>query len=202
MTIRYTYTLEETDLIVQIWMEETNDAIRGVDQKGEAYWTWILDRVNPLIGANFKYRQFQGHWARVSADVRLWKSIWTETHTRWPSGHSDDMLRDKAQILFKSRSPNKSAFNYWNAWKILRNNHKFKSMYLEGDMYSSKRMKTTKTGEFTTSASGEEISSSRPIGNKYAKKNELKREELDMKLLSTDTTHMTDAERTLLNYMV
>ncbi|XP_057770788.1 uncharacterized protein LOC130990583 [Salvia miltiorrhiza] len=91
-----------------------------------------------------------------------------ETRNKWPSGHSDDMLREKAQILFVSRS-NSSPFNYWNAWKLLRINRKFKSMYLEGDVHASKRTKTSETGDFTTSASGKEITYSRPVGNKAAK---------------------------------
>ncbi|XP_057794523.1 uncharacterized protein LOC131010857 [Salvia miltiorrhiza] len=127
-TVRHTYIPEETDIIVQIWMEETNDTIRGTNQKGYDYWKRIVARVNPIIGANLKHRQIQGHWTRVAQEVRLWESIWVETRSRWPSGHSDDMLRDKAQTLFKSRSANNASFNYWNAWKILRNNHKFKSI--------------------------------------------------------------------------
>ncbi|XP_057766296.1 uncharacterized protein LOC130986785 [Salvia miltiorrhiza] len=241
---RHTYLPEHTDLIVQIWAEETNDAIRGTDQKGEAYWGRIRARVNPILGVDLKIKQLQGHWSRVSADVRLWEAVWVETRNNWPSGHSDDMLRDKAQILFRARSPHMASFNFWNAWKILRNNPKFKSMYLIGDVHASKRTKTTEEGGFTTSASGEEISSARPIGNKeakaaakgkgkasvshtssdppptiverldrtdeqmraftaqYQRRNDIRERELDMQLLNTDTTHMTDAQRALHASMV
>ncbi|XP_057808927.1 uncharacterized protein LOC131023404 [Salvia miltiorrhiza] len=167
-TSHHTYTPEETDLIVRVWTEETNDAIRGVDQKGEAYWQRILDRMNPLIGANLKHRQIKGHWARVNAEVKLWENIWVETCAKWPFGHSADMLQQKAQTIFAARSTS-GPFTYWNAWKMLQTNRRFKSMYIEGDVHASKRTKTSEMGDFTTSGSGEEITSSRPIGNKAAR---------------------------------
>ncbi|XP_057795035.1 uncharacterized protein LOC131011261 [Salvia miltiorrhiza] len=78
------------------------------------------------------------------------------------------MLQQKAQVIFQARSPISGPFNYENAWRMLRINRRFKSMYLEGDVHFSKRTKTLETGDFTTSASGEEIMSFRPIGNKAA----------------------------------
>ncbi|XP_057785550.1 uncharacterized protein LOC131003087 [Salvia miltiorrhiza] len=157
------------------------------------------------------------------------------------------MIREKAQTIFKARSPTNASFNFWNAWRVLRNNPKFKSMYLLGDVHASKRTKTTEEGGFTTSASGEEISSARPIGNKaakaakaaekgkgkaaashtssdpppeiverldrndaqmraftaqYQRRNDIRERELDMQLLNTDTTNMTDAQRALHASMV
>ncbi|XP_057791885.1 uncharacterized protein LOC131008832 [Salvia miltiorrhiza] len=101
---RHTYTLEETNLIVHVWAEETNDVVRGVDQKGEAYWGRILKPGDALLSVTFKSRQRnRDHFARVAAEVKLWENVWMEVCAKWPSGHSDDMLQQKAQVIFQGR---------------------------------------------------------------------------------------------------
>ncbi|XP_057791255.1 uncharacterized protein LOC131008388 [Salvia miltiorrhiza] len=222
------YSSEESELVAILWAEATHNPILGTSQRLLQYWGAIAEKFNALSESGAppqKLEHLKSHFARVQKETKFFEGFYNTCKENWGSGMSDDQITQQAQTMFE---PNfKKQFSYIKAWKVLRECERFMSQ--AGDVHSAKKSKGSdgqkaakrdkgkakkeegsSGGGSTFSNALEKVAKSMKehalktgeIAEVKKMQAEMKREEMDMKLLNKDTTSMTEVQLTLHNHLV
>ena len=173
--MRINYNEDENKRLVSLWIKHSVDPIRGTDQSREAYWNKIAEAFNSGQAEGARRRskgQLKSHWGRINAAVTKFNGVYGRM--TYCSGESDDMLMDKARVVFK-RENNKAPFTLEYVWKILRKEPKwYRSIPGQDCSEKNKRTKVDESGAYTSSSNqetgeGDSFKEVRPEGQKKTK---------------------------------
>ncbi|XP_057803692.1 uncharacterized protein LOC131019022 [Salvia miltiorrhiza] len=174
-TKRSNYYPPETVLICRLYLEHTHDSVVGVDQKGAKFWGSLCTQYNaekPRGSISRDVSQIKSHFQRVAKDSKRFEAMHKRCHDQWKSGMSDGQIVEQAEAMWLAEY--RVPFRYPHAWKILRESKKFASLGedVHSDVHSDKRLKGS-DGLPTTTSSDASIST-RPQGQKAAKRDKRK----------------------------
>jgi hypothetical protein len=172
---RINWSEEENIRLAHAWLNNSVDSIEGNDKKGEYYWRDVANEFNnnrPTNSHKRTVRQLKSHWGGVKKDITKFCGVYAQVKSTYTSGHSDDMIKDKAHEWYKSQSSDKQ-FTLEYLWKELRDQPKWKRV-VSKELAKKKRTKISESGAYTSSSNQEteeEIACKerRPEGQKKAK---------------------------------
>nr|TKW15229.1 hypothetical protein SEVIR_5G223300v2 [Setaria viridis] len=149
--VRINYTEEENLRLASAWLKHSVDPVNGNDKTEEYYWRSVAEEFNsnkPVGGRTRSTGQLKSHWCKVSAAVAKFNGV----HGRMDfcSGESDDMLMDKACIMFK-RENKQRPFTLEYVWKVLKDQPKWKRSVMDRED-QNKRTKVDGSGAYTSSS--------------------------------------------------
>ncbi|CAN6280067.1 unnamed protein product [Urochloa humidicola] len=171
--VRINYSEEENLRLVSSWLKHSVDSVRGIDQTAESYWNNVVHEFNSNRPEGARTRskgQLKSHWGKISAAVAKFSGVYGRMN--FCSGESDDMLMDKARVVFKSENQQKP-FTLEYVWKILKDQPKWRRLGMKC-AEKSKRTKVDEFGAYTSSSNpdtdeGDRKKEKRPEGQKKAK---------------------------------
>ncbi|KAF2920011.1 hypothetical protein DAI22_08g178600 [Oryza sativa Japonica Group] len=171
---RVNWTKEENIRLLSSWLNNSVDPIKGNDQKSEYYWKAVAAEFNSNTSRSNRKRiavQCKTHWGGVKKEIGKFCGAYSRVRRTFRSGYSDDMIMEKAHIIFKSEN-NEKPFTLEYMWRELKDQPKWRRV-LEEDS-KNKRTKISETGAYTSSSNQdteEETSrkEKRPEGQKKAK---------------------------------
>ncbi|KAL6641540.1 hypothetical protein ACP70R_019721 [Stipagrostis hirtigluma subsp. patula] len=172
---RINWSEEENNRLLSAWLHNSVDPINGIDKKGEAYWKDVARDFNnsmPKNGHKRTIRQLKTHWGGVKKDIAKFCGAYSRAKSGWSSGHSDDMIMDKARLLYKNENQDKP-FTLEYMWKDLKDQPKWRRV-LAQEENKNKRTKNSESGAYTSSSNQDTETESvrkekRPEGQKAAK---------------------------------
>ncbi|XP_057803581.1 uncharacterized protein LOC131018909 [Salvia miltiorrhiza] len=174
-TKRSNYYPPETVLIFRLYLEHTHDSVVGVDQKGAKFWGSLCTQYNaekPRGSISCDVTQIKSHFQLVAKDSKRFEAMHKKCHDQWKSGMSDGQIVEQAEAMWLAEY--RVPFRYPHAWKILRESKKFASLGedVHSDVHSDKRSKGS--GGLPTTTSSDASISTRPQGQKAAKRDKRK----------------------------
>ena len=98
---RTNWTEEENLRLISAWLSNSVDPIDGNDKKGEYYWKDVADEFNnkrPTNGHKRTVKQLKTHWGNVKKDIGKFCGVYAQVRRTCTSGHSDDMIMEKAHL--------------------------------------------------------------------------------------------------------
>ncbi|EAY97790.1 hypothetical protein OsI_19710 [Oryza sativa Indica Group] len=110
---RTNWTEEENLRLISAWLSNSVDPIDGNDKKGEYYWKDVADEFNnnrPTNGHKRTVKQLKTHWGNVKKDIGKFCGVYAQVRRTCTSGHSDDMIMEKAHLWYKNQSNQKKPF--------------------------------------------------------------------------------------------
>ncbi|EEC83515.1 hypothetical protein OsI_29094 [Oryza sativa Indica Group] len=145
---RVNWTEEENIRLLSSWLNNSVDPINGNDKKAEYYWKAVA-------------AEFNSNTSRTYSRAR----------STFSCGYSDDMIMEKAHIMFKSEN-NEKPFTLEYMWRELKDQPKWRRV-LEEDS-KNKRTKISESGAYTSSSDQDTEEENRrkekrPEGQKKAK---------------------------------
>nr|TKW09938.1 hypothetical protein SEVIR_6G134600v2 [Setaria viridis] len=171
--VRINYTEEENLRLASAWLKHSVDPVNGNDKTGEYYWRSVAEEFNSNkhVGGRTRSKgQLKSHWGKVSAAVAKFNRV----HGRMDfcSGESNDMIMDKAHIMFK-RENKQRPFIVEYVRTVLKDQPKWKRSVM-GREDKNKRTKVDGFGAYTSSSNqdmddGERHKEKHPEGQKKAK---------------------------------
>jgi hypothetical protein len=96
---RINWSEEENIRLAHAWLNNSVDSIEGNDKKGEYYWRDVANEFNnnrPTNSHKRTVKQLKSHWGGVKKDVTKFCGVYAQVKSTYTSGHSDDMIKDKA----------------------------------------------------------------------------------------------------------
>lgn len=162
--------------LISAWLSNSVDPTDGNDKKGEYYWKDVADEFNnnrPTNGHKRTVKQLKTHWGNVKKDIGKFCGVYAQVRRTCTSGHSDDMIMEKAHLWYKNQSNQKKPFTLEYMWRELKDQPKWRSI-IKKEENKNKRTKISESGAYTSSSNQEteEESSNKerhPEGQKKAK---------------------------------
>ncbi|CAI8586412.1 unnamed protein product [Vicia faba] len=173
---REVFSRDEDILLIQSWLNVSNDSIVGVDQKAESFWLRITTNYNEYRGQSREKLcgQLKSRWHRINGLVQKFVGCYKQAVNGKKSGTSEkDILAAAYEFLSQDES---TPFNLEYAWRLLKDEPKWMGASTEN---SSKRTKNFVSGAHSSSSnlatpSSYEFNSSspmeRPMGQQAAKR--------------------------------
>jgi hypothetical protein len=96
---RINWSEEENIRLAHAWLNNSVDSIEGNGNKGEYYWRDVANEFNnnrPTNSHKRTVKQLKSHWGGVKKDVTKFCGVYAQVKSTYTSGHSDDMIKDKA----------------------------------------------------------------------------------------------------------
>lgn len=172
---RINWTEEENLRLVFAWLNNSVDSVQGNGKKSEYYWKDVANEFNgnrPTNAHKRTVKQLKTHWGNVKRDVAKFCGVYANVRSTFTSGHSDDMIMEKAHEWYKSQSGEKP-FTLEYMWRELKDQPKWRTV-AKKELQKNKRTKISESGAHTSSSNRdteEETASKerRPEGQKKAK---------------------------------
>ncbi|KAG6433269.1 hypothetical protein SASPL_104877 [Salvia splendens] len=182
----------EEDCMPSILVYASEDSVRGKNQKGDTLWLnvhklyheWQAQNPDEINKRNMD--SLKGRWKRLNGNGNKWVAACRAANARKRSGMSDQDVENEAHSIYKGDGGNvfqdlivfnevMSKHEKWSvhdATQVFPDNENFAN---EQDGSSSKRTKTSESGEYTIPSNPEtptsgHSTSSRPIGRDKAKR--------------------------------
>ncbi|EEC76861.1 hypothetical protein OsI_15046 [Oryza sativa Indica Group] len=112
------------------WLSNSVDPIDKNDKKGKYYWKDVADEFNNNCCTNGHKRtvkQLKTHWGNVK-DIGKFCGVYAQVRRTCTSGHSDDMIMEKAHLWYKNQSNQKKPFTLEYMWRELKDQPKWRSI--------------------------------------------------------------------------
>ena len=122
----HTWSPEEDEALVKAYMDTSEDALNGTNQKERTFWATVLGNYNgSRVGREERMPRrpggsLKGRWTRIQRDTQLWVGCLRIASKRAEqSGYNgeEDMLKECHRIFF---ADNKKKFVYEHAYRNLR----------------------------------------------------------------------------------
>ncbi|XP_023735860.2 uncharacterized protein LOC111883776 [Lactuca sativa] len=101
----------EALVLAQSWIDISDDATVGKDQKHDRFWIRVLHSFHKGMGRG-EYRskhQVYSKWGKMNKEVMLFNDLWNNMKRQWKSGESDEVILQKALKVYQQE--NLKAFN-------------------------------------------------------------------------------------------
>ncbi|GJW66581.1 hypothetical protein Tco_0121005, partial [Tanacetum coccineum] len=93
---------DEEILLVETWIEHSQDANIGKDQQDDIYWNLIMEDFNSRTTSDPRTKDMMtGKWTRMHGDCQMFNSIYK--HLTCRSGESDADLVENAKLSYLQR---------------------------------------------------------------------------------------------------
>ncbi|KAL6878247.1 hypothetical protein ACP4OV_012417 [Aristida adscensionis] len=131
----------------------------------------------PKNGHKRSVKQLKTHWGCVKKDIAKFSGVYSRVRSTWSSGQSDDMIMEKARLMYKKENQDKS-FTLDYMWKEFKDQPKWRRVLDENEKKKfpdgQKRSKISESGAYTSSSNQDTENESakkekRPEGQKRAK---------------------------------
>jgi hypothetical protein len=107
---RINWSEEENLRLIFAWLNNSVDSIQGNGKKLEHYWKDVAHEFNenrPTNAHKRTVKQLKTHWGNVKRDVAKFCGVYSNVRLTYTSGHSNDMIMEKAHAWYKSQSSEK-----------------------------------------------------------------------------------------------
>ncbi|XP_057779809.1 uncharacterized protein LOC130998410 [Salvia miltiorrhiza] len=164
------YSDAESEVLAQCWIDISIDSVVGNDQKMEQMWKRIKEAYNanrPAETPSRKPNQLKSHFYKMQKQVKLFSECYNRIADIWKSGANDADIMEMAQTEYRQHHGTQG-FKYIGVWRILSIVPKFAEV--QGNVQATKRTKNTEREAYTSSSTAEDTLTSRPMGQKAAKR--------------------------------
>jgi hypothetical protein len=165
---------EDTKL-VRAWLDVSQDAKKGTDQTGEAFWATVHTTFCSLIddkSCERTVKALKEHFHEISRCCAKFSGCYQTMTSLNRSGSSETDVFNDSVALYAEQSKTKKSFTFQACWKILKEYPKW-SLHVEKVKSSSPSLSSLPSpSSASLSQDGTEPSSEadiRPIGAKKAK---------------------------------
>ncbi|XP_023735378.2 glutathione S-transferase T3-like [Lactuca sativa] len=188
----------EVLVLAQSWIDISEDATVGKDQKHDRFWIHVLHRFHKGMnhGEHRSKHQVYLKWGKMNKEVMLFNDLYNNMKRQWKSGENDDVILRKALEVYQKENP--------KAFKFLEFHHL-------PDQWEETKQKSKGKGKGKASDSdelkemGADMKGIKDRMNKIlqiASERELRKQrDSDMRILSLETSHMTGDELQIISTM-
>ncbi|XP_040379896.1 glutathione S-transferase T3-like [Oryza brachyantha] len=157
----------EAQAVVSAWLYHSNDPINGNCKRNESYWADVIELYNSTTPINRKreVKHLKDRWQRIKRTVAYFCASWAKATSIYPSGYSEDQLKDIALKFYSDDYPKEGPFTLLHCWKILRDEPKWHSILKEPDKSNKRSLDDGDTVRLEDIGEKE-----RPMGMNEAKK--------------------------------
>ncbi|XP_051149240.1 glutathione S-transferase T3-like [Andrographis paniculata] len=181
---RKVWSWNEDELLISAWLNTSKDAVTNTDQPSSAFWkriaTYYMEN-KPESATSRGVTQCKNRWSKICKSVQKFVGCYEEANRNMRSGQSSTDVLNAAKKIYSNDGESKD-FVHKDAWRILRNEPKWKASYCESSHNSggsSKRTKTSEDGGYSGSCPAtpyfdvdDPTPPTRPPGIKASKKRE------------------------------
>ncbi|XP_051122137.1 glutathione S-transferase T3-like [Andrographis paniculata] len=152
---RKVWSSTEDKLLISAWLNTSKDAVTNTDQPSSAFWKRIASYYmenKPESATSRGVTQCKNHWSKICKAVQKFVGCYEEANRNIGSGHASKDVLNAAKKIYLNDGEKKD-FVHENAWRILRDEPKWKASYCESSRNSggsSKRTKTSEDGGYST----------------------------------------------------
>ncbi|KAL7599502.1 hypothetical protein Lser_V15G24302 [Lactuca serriola] len=144
----------EALVLAQSWIDISEDATVGKDQKHDRFWIRVLHNFHKGMNRG-EYRskhQVYSKWGKMNKEVMLFNDLWNNMKRQWKSGESDEVILKKALKVYQKE--NLKAFKFLEVWNFLKDNRKWLSSKTSDQHIDSgsKRNRTSESDHTTSDA--------------------------------------------------
>ncbi|XP_018809683.2 glutathione S-transferase T3-like [Juglans regia] len=174
------FTVEEDNLLVSVWLNISIDAIRGTDQKSSQLWERITSFYHEYKKSNIANRSegfLMNRWSTIQKWTNKFCAFLAQVESLHPSGATEQDKIEKAKMLYKEMVG--SNFTMEHCWCLLRHQPKWQQHI---STVGKKRRSPEKVfGEVAVDIADDdvEILTERPPGKKAEKEKEKKRKSME-----------------------
>ncbi|XP_042752437.1 uncharacterized protein LOC111905993 [Lactuca sativa] len=145
----------EVLVLAQSWIDISEDAAVGKDQKHNCFWIRVLHRFHKRKnhGEYHSKHQVYSKWGKINKEVSmLFNDLWNNMKRQWKSGESDELILKKALKVYQKE--NLKTFKFLEVWNFLKDNRKWLSSKTSDEHIDSgsKRNRTSESDHITSDA--------------------------------------------------
>ncbi|CAA7017820.1 unnamed protein product [Microthlaspi erraticum] len=158
----------EDGALVTAWLNTSKDGVTATDQKAAAFWKRVCNYYHGCIAVKDlpprEWNSCKQRWTKVNKEVQKFCGCFDQASRQATSGQSDD---DVYQMAYKFYNQDmKTNFILEHAWRALKNDQKWCSLYRDKGKTQTKRSQPA--GSVDGGVMEEQVEE-RPIGVKAAK---------------------------------
>ena len=152
-----TWTSRDDEVLISAWINTSKNALTATDQRAETFW----DRISTYFNLNKQEeqvrrtsKQCKSHWQKLSAAVSKFVGCHEQALQRKMSGQSSTDVYNMAKLIYHSDNGGKD-FKLEHAWRILKEEQKWKEAYCAAPNKSdgsSKRSRINEDGGYSSNS--------------------------------------------------
>ncbi|KAL0700815.1 hypothetical protein Bca4012_056937 [Brassica carinata] len=170
---RHKWTPAEDEMLISAWLNTSNEAIVGNNQKSGTFWKRVGDYFFAALNGgdgrdvveSSEHVHYKNRWHKINIETNRFCASYAAAERQISSGeHENDVLKKAHDIFYRDHE---SKFTLEHAWCVLRYEQKWLNLNTTKATVSSKRKTVVSDFQTSTTSVGEE--EIRPEGVKAAK---------------------------------
>uniref|UniRef100_A0A2N9EEQ3 No apical meristem-associated C-terminal domain-containing protein n=1 Tax=Fagus sylvatica TaxID=28930 RepID=A0A2N9EEQ3_FAGSY len=119
------FTIEEDNMLVSAWLNNSLDAVLSNDQKYKQYWRriWLYFHNNKQFESDRSETSLSSRWSMIQLCTNKFCGVLAQIETLNPSGYTEQDKIGKAKFMYKELY--KRSFHFEHCWVTLRHEAKW-----------------------------------------------------------------------------
>ncbi|XP_050238084.1 uncharacterized protein LOC126687568 [Mercurialis annua] len=142
------YGVHEDIRLCEVYMEISQDSIRGVQQSSTSFWNRVEEAYNKDKNENWEERNVRSVGARVRTiekAIRKLNGCMRQIEAMNPSGVSNEDILAQAKILLMQDPSYSKGFKFDHVWNIMKDFEKFNNISKKGNSSAERPMGVKKS---------------------------------------------------------